>query len=74
MKKSKNKNLNLVKKGIYKFQKVDNLISLIYKNGFNLGNILNSFKRIHQQYIKKVTYGKGFQYFIVNIKFTFYIF
>ncbi len=37
MKKTKNKNLNLVKKGIYKFQKVDNLISFNIQKWFQFG-------------------------------------
>ena len=45
------------------FQKVDNLFDVAKKINSNWGNIVNAFKTKHLKQIKKMTDGKGFEYF-----------
>ena len=45
------------------FQKVDNLCNAADKISSTWGNIVNAFKTTHQKQIKKLTDGKGFEYF-----------
>ena len=45
------------------FQKVNNLFDVAKKINSNWGNIVNAFKTKHLKQIKKMTNGKGFEYF-----------
>ena len=58
-----NEEIKIVGEMINTFQKVDNLFDVADKINSTWGNIVNAFKTKHLKQIKKMTDGKGFEYF-----------
>ena len=58
-----NEEIKILGERINKFQKVDNLFDVADKINSTWGNIVNAFKTKHLKQIKKMTNGKGFEYF-----------
>ena len=58
-----NEEIKIAGEKIKGFQKADNLFDAADKINSTWGNIINAFKTKHQKQIKRMTDGKGFEYF-----------